>query len=1073
MAILQTGIAKSGAVAYDVDNSCRFNHVDGAGGDYLTRTTTGTGSGTWTLSTWFKVSTLSDGTWSAGIFGAHQGGAATQIYIEGNDKIRFYDAGADLNASARVFRDPGSWYHLVFQKIASTSLKIYVNGELTDTHTTSVPATSPATLSGATVYVGQSPALDGTRFAALDGYLAEYYFIDGTALLPSDFGETNAATNQWIPKDAVDDLTFGTNGFYQKYGADGGHTSFLADGTYTTPAGVTSVDYLVVGGGGGGGGYAGGAGAGGYRTGTLAVTGDTAYSITVGDGGTGGVFGGGSPSGYGTAGGDSVFSTITSAGGGQGGSPGHSGGGDGGSGGGGTDYAGSGGAGNTPSTSPSQGFGGGNSHYNIGAGGGGASTVGQSVGGGAIGGYGGAGTASSITGTETYYAGGGGGGQAGTSGGANYGGVGGGGPGNATQPDDGSPGTANTGGGGGGGGYADGGDGGSGIVIIKPAAGFGLGLDSSGEGNNFTATNLVATDQMIDTPTNNWCTLTPLIKSYQSNPTFAEGNLKSTSTTSGQWASGGASTFGMSSGKWYWEWYCNAVSAANGVHIGIVGESDDKFWTALQYSFTGNAQIAYQGINGTGDLNVDGSNVNYGADYDTGDIIGVALDLDSGTRTVTFYFNNVSQGAYNLSNSNLDNDSFIFASINSMYAVASVTFNFGQDSSFAGVLTAQGNQDSNEVGDFYYEPPTDYLALCSDNLPAPEIALPGENFNTLIYTGDGLTPRSITGLGFQPDTVLFKARSNPGTDSSVMFDAVRGVEKAVYFHGADGETTVAEGLKVFDSDGFTVGSANPVNKSAQPEVTWSWKGDGVAGGATNTAGDIDTQVNVNTTAGFSIITYTGDGVDGQTIGHGLSQKPDMIWIYDLTGPWPAATTAWMWNKGISSGAYNTRQQINEYVFQTTPSEGYFTAMSSTLLTMTEGSSGIDNLNKSGDDYLMFCFHEIEGYSKFDSYEGNGNVDGPFIYTGFTPGMFFCKNIDENVSPPGDWPLKDNKRPAYNVEDLTIMISRSGIVESTDNEVDFVSNGIKIRSSDSQSNNSSDTMIYAAFAASPFKTSNAR
>ena len=140
--------------------------------------------------------------------------------------------------------------------------------------------------------------------------------------------------------------------------------------------------------------------------------------------------------------------------------------------------------------------------------------------------------------------------------------------------------------------------------------------------------------------------------------------------------------------------------------------------------------------------------------------------------------------------------------------------------------------------------------------------------------------------------------------------------------------------------------------------------------------------------------------------------------------------------------------------------------------MTEGSSNIDNLNKSGDRYLMFCWYEIEGYSKFGSYEGNGNADGPFIYTGFTPAFFLCKNIDSG-SVHDDWPLKDNKRPAYNVEDLTILISRSGVAESTDNAVDLLSNGIKIRSTTSESNDSGDTMIYAAFAASPFKTPNAR
>ena len=188
MSVLGSNIlaGSSGVVdSYEIDNSLRFNGTGtGTGGDYLTRTTTSAGSGSWTLSTWIKISNLSDGTWSSGIFGAAQGGAATQIYIESNDKIRWYEGGGDINPTARVFRDPGAWYHLVFQKDADTSMKIYVNGELTDTNTSSVPATSPATNSGATVYVGQSPGLDGTRFGSeyWDGYLAEYYFIDGSVL---------------------------------------------------------------------------------------------------------------------------------------------------------------------------------------------------------------------------------------------------------------------------------------------------------------------------------------------------------------------------------------------------------------------------------------------------------------------------------------------------------------------------------------------------------------------------------------------------------------------------------------------------------------------------------------------------------------------------------------------------------------------------------------------------------------------------------------------------------------------------------------------------------------------------
>ena len=209
----------------------------GSGGDYLSKTNVGQGNGTWTMSTWVKLGKLSDGSWSAALFGAYQGSDATQVYFMTPDDIRWYEGGADLNPTTRVFRDPNAWYHMVFQKYSSQWMKIYVNGELTDTHTSSVPTDSRMTNPTASVYIGQAPSTGHTLFAPFSGLLAEMYFVDGSALEPSSFGETNIATGQWIPKNQTDitpNLTWGPNGFYLKLNSDKlpGWDSYLHHSNY-------------------------------------------------------------------------------------------------------------------------------------------------------------------------------------------------------------------------------------------------------------------------------------------------------------------------------------------------------------------------------------------------------------------------------------------------------------------------------------------------------------------------------------------------------------------------------------------------------------------------------------------------------------------------------------------------------------------------------------------------------------------------------------------------------------------------------------------------------------------------
>jgi hypothetical protein len=483
----------AGQGGFEIEQSLRFNAGDSPS---LTKTPTSAGNRrTWTWSCWVKRGAkIGSYEW---LFSANN---TCKIAFNGNS-INMYH-GSEL-VTTQVFRDPSAWYHLVWavdttQATASNRMKFYVNGEqVTSFSTENYPAQNSDTDMNNTVphYIGKSGNASYPEYN--DGYKAEMYLIDGTALTPTSFGETGDY-GEWKPIE-VSGLTYGTNGFYLSFAgggimsATGGNSiatdgdykvhSFTSNGTFTptiTGFNQSDVEYLVIaGGGGGGGGHGGGGGAGGYKTGFLGVTTATGYGITVGAGGAPGTQYV-SPDAEGDSGTNSVFSTITSTGGGGGGGyNGDSGTGrlgkDGGSGGGGV---GQGTAASTGgSASPAgQGNDGGDMSGSGAGGGGGAGAAGANAGGSggtATGGTGGNGLSSSITGAAVTRAGGGGGGNAsGVTPGS--GGSGGGGVSSSSLYGDGTAGTPNTGSGGGGGGGGNpsigtitGGLGGSGIVIIR------------------------------------------------------------------------------------------------------------------------------------------------------------------------------------------------------------------------------------------------------------------------------------------------------------------------------------------------------------------------------------------------------------------------------------------------------------------------------------------------------------------------------------------------------------------------------------------------------------------------------
>jgi hypothetical protein len=385
--------------------------------------------------------------------------------------------------------------------------------------------------------------------------------------------------------------------------------------------------------------------------------------------------------------------------------------------------------------------------------------------------------------------------------------------------------------------------------------------------------------------------------------------------------------------------------------------------------------------------------------------------------------------------------------------------NFGQDSSFAGNKTAQGNGGVGE--DFYYTPPTGYKALNTNNLPDPSIALPNEHFEAVLYTGDGNSTKDVT-TNFEPDFIWNKNRTIAYHHR--LFDRVRGLDKSVYSNLTSTEDTYQDyGYPTATSStSVTVGqgtdSANLINNSGQNYVMWNWKAGGTA--VSNTDGTITSSVSANPTAGFSIVSYTGNGSANQTVGHGLSVKPQIkiIKSRSIVEQWVVT------GEVIGPADYRIFLQSTA---ATGIASGYYPVDTSTTLGISGSNVSIGH-NQSSATYITYCFHSVEGYSKVGGYTGNGSADGTFVYTGFKPAFILWKS----TSAAENWQLQDDKMNPYNVVDGKLFANQTA-AEYTGAEVDFVSNGFKLRHSGGGGNGSSETLIYLAIAESPFKYANAR
>jgi len=555
---------------------------------------------------------------------------------------------------------------------------------------------------------------------------------------------------------------------------------------------------------------------------------------------------------------------------------------------------------------------------------------------------------------------------------------------------------------------------------LTTSSNVGLGKDFSGNGNYWTTNNISITagttyDSMTDVPTltsataANFAVCNPL----KSSTTLSQANLYSVEGGAGSRITTGS--IGMTSGKYYWEVTIGSSGNMLGICNSFISTADGYL----------GATVNGWGYASDGTKYTNGSGSAYGATYTTGDVIGIAFDAAAGT--LVFYKNNASQGT---AFTGLTSGPYFAGSGNS--TGCSQYYNFGQRP-------------------FTYTPPSGFVALNTYNLPDSTIKQGNKVMDATLYTGN-LVGQVITNAAtFQPDLVWVKSRS-AATDNKLT-DSVRGATKALISNSSAAETTDITGVVSFNSNGFTLGTSTTYNNLAATYVGWQWKANGAA--VSNTSGTITSTVSVNASAGFSVVTYTGNGVSGATVGHGLGVAPT-FWIIkrrDGPGDWKALSTV---TGSVLMGDLNTQNVWSS------PGSPMTTAPTSTVITLD--SSG--DRNGSGQTYVIYAWTPIAGYSSITYFNGNGSTDGPFVYTGFRPKFTLSKDIDGGSY----WGMYDSVRSTYNVASARLNADLSD-AETTEAVYDYLSNGIKLRSSTLNQNNHKHILI--SFAENPFKNALAR
>ena len=584
----------------------------------------------------------------------------------------------------------------------------------------------------------------------------------------------------------------------------------------------------------------------------------------------------------------------------------------------------------------------------------------------------------------------------------------------------------------------------NGFHILDFASSGTIGNDTSGNGNNFTANGFSAAagsgnDVLFDFPTNdtvntdagaggevigNYCVFNSLNKG--NDVTLSNGNLQAACTSSSK--DGVFGTIGVSSGKYYWEVELTSAdgntNAAIGVALGSLSPDAGSPTSAGAYfysSYNGNKWLS-------------SADSSYGSSYTTGDIIGVALDLDN--TTLTFYKNGVSQG--NATTSLPSGTYFPYVGDNANNSAQTVVANWGQRA-------------------FSYSAPSNFKCLTTTSLPTPGVADGSDHFDAILYVGNQ-TARSITGLSFSPDLVILKNRERDAYNH-YWADSVRGGQKQLYSNNAEGEHA-ADRITSLDSNGFSIASHSGPNYSGEDYVAWCF--DGGTSTVSNTNGSITSSVRASQTAGISIVSYTGNNTSGATVGHGLNAEVEfaILKTRDQNGQyWHVYHSALAADEYIYLNRVQAKTSGNDFMNGTRPTSSVFT--------LGNGQA----CNKAGDKVIGYFFNSVEGFSAFGSYTGNASADGPFVGLSFRPALVIIKCSSTSNSYT-NWDINDSSRDTFNTADATLCLNL-GDGEASGNigtqKIDFLSNGFKIRQATSSSKNlSGQTYIWAAWAENPFQ-----
>jgi len=579
-----------------------------------------------------------------------------------------------------------------------------------------------------------------------------------------------------------------------------------------------------------------------------------------------------------------------------------------------------------------------------------------------------------------------------------------------------------------------------------------IGKDYSGNGNNWTPNNISVTsgvtyDSMIDTPTpyddgstnrGNYCVLNPLTAGATG---CANGNLTLNFNSNSV-----LSTFGVTSGKWYYETTLTTQItdqqvvglSVNGFVITTPVGNDVYSWGIIIQSNVSNG-LAYH----------NGTTTSTGVTYTAGDVAMVAFDMATGR--IWFGKN----GTWLNSGNPATGTNPIYSNLSApAYPTLSNRVNTG------GVLNANFGQRP-----FAYTPPSGFQALNTFNLAAPTIVAGNVYMNATTYTGTG-SALTVTNAGLtQPDMVWTKKRSSATDSNNIITDSVRGIPNILITNAVNTEAAIGtEGVQSFTSSGFTLGARTSAtgdnfNANGSTYVGWQWRA-GAGTTASNTSGSITSTVSVNTTAGFSIVTYTGTGANA-TVGHGLGVAPSFMIIKRR-------------NQAEDWSVYHSSLGATQKIFLdlTNAASADATMWNNTAPTTSVFSVGTNTAtNASTGTYVAYCWAAVAGFSAFGSYTGNASADGPFVFCGFRPRWVLFRA--SNLGSAENWYILDTSRNTYNAANLGLFPNLNNAEGGTGVVADILSNGFKVRDSGTPLNASGTTYIYAAFAENPFKYALAR